>query len=345
MTANLVTSRLHPALDRVLTLAAELGTGGGATAAAESLEAILRGLTRSPAGPAAWSGSALARTGFPVEIAFVAGDPSLRYTAEVASPEVPRRDRLDAALALYRQLAGAEAGLDPELHALLRTAQADGTLKYGAWLAGRHRPGRFQESSYKLYAEVPPETCHQLEAWEQRQVGAPPVLPHRDVQLSMIGHQAGRTELYYGSVGLKPGEVATAMSRIGLAARAPEVLKLLAEAYGRTLHRELPCQDFGWSYAISANGADGESGEVEAFTLYTFANSLLGGDGRIRAAILRLAAAHGWELPLYERLSRPLAERRGALTHHGMFGIVAPVEGPLTLSFGLVPPTAPEVVG
>jgi hypothetical protein len=149
----------------------------------------------------------------------------------------------------------------------------------------------------------------------------------------MVGHQAGRTELYYSSVGLKPGEVATAMSRIGMEARAPEVLALLQEAYGRTLRLELPCQDFGWSYAFSG------SGEAEAFTIYTFANSLLGGDGRIRAAILRLAAAHGWELPLYEAMSRPLAERRGALTHHGMFGIVVPRKGPLALSFGLVPPT------
>jgi hypothetical protein len=339
--ATLTASRFHPALDRALGLAAELGIGSGA---ADSLDRILRGLTANPAGDAgntgntgntAWSGSTLARTGFPVEIAFLAGaagsagDPSFRYTAEVAGPEVPRRERLDLALALGL----ADTGLDPELERLLRAVQAEGTLKYGAWLAGRHR---LAAASYKLYAEVPPATCHLADAWERRQVGAPPVLPHRTVQLSMVGHQAGRSELYYSSSGLKPGEVRTAMSRVGLEARAPEVLDLLQEAYGRTLYRDLPCQDFGWSYALNGDG------EAEAFTLYTFANSLFGGDGRIRAAILRLAAAHGWELPLYERISRPLAERRGALTHHGMFGIVAPARGPLTLSFGLTPPLPSE---
>jgi hypothetical protein len=352
--ATLTASRFHPALDRALGLAAELGIGSGA---ADSLDRILHGLTANPAGDAsnagdtgnagdtAWSGSTLARTGFPVEIAFVAGaataagaagaagDPSFRYTAEVAGPEVPRRDRLSLAQGLYRQLAPPEARLDPELAGLLRAVQAEGRLKYGAWLAGRHR---LAAASYKLYAEVPPADCHLTDAWERRQVGAPPVLPHRTVQLSMVGHQAGRIELYYSSSGLKPGEIATAMSRVGLEARAPEVLALLQEAYGRTLHRDLPCQDFGWSYALKGGG------EIEAFTLYTFANSLFGGDGRIRAAILRLAAAHGWELPLYERISRPLAERRGAKTHHGMFGIVAPARGPLALSFGLTPPLPSE---
>jgi hypothetical protein len=348
MLGTLVESRLHPALDRALALAEALGSGGsvgsGAGAVRASLERILQGLTDSPAGAAAWSGSALARTGFPVEIAFVAGDPSLRYTAEVAGTEVARGDRLLIALALASDLSGFRPGicLNPEIVDLLRSLQSAGTLKYGAWLGGRHRAEGVESASYKIYAEVPPETCHLADAWERRQVGAPPILPHRRVQLSMLGLQPGRTELYYSSQGLRPGEVATALSRIGLERRAPEVLDLLAEAYGRSVGRvgrELPCSDFGWSYAL------GPLGQPEAFTFYTFANSLLGGDGRIRAALLRLAANHsqeGWNLSFYEALSRPLAERRGPLTHHGMFGIVVPVEGPLTLSFGLVPPDPSE---
>ncbi len=336
--ATLTASRFHPALDRALGLAAELGIIQGVE---ESLDRILRGLAANPAGDAAWSGSTLARTGFPVEIAFAAGaagaagDPSFRYTAEVAGPEVPRRDRLSLAQGLYRQLASPEAGLDPELERLLRAVQAEGTLKYGAWLAGRHR---LAAASYKLYAEVPPAACHLADAWESRQVGAPPVLPHRTVQLSMVGHQAGRLELYYSSSGLKPGEIATAMSRVGLAARAPEVL----EPPPGGLRPHSPPGPPLPGLRLELCPAEGRNGEAEAFTLYTFANSLFGGDGRIRAAILRLATAHGWELPLYERISRPLAERRGAKTHHGMFGIVAPAQGPLALSFGLTPPLPSE---
>jgi hypothetical protein len=315
---------LHPALDRALALA-----GGEAAGRARfSLERVLRDLDLLE--PAAWSGSALGRTGFPVEIAFVAGERppgSFRYTAEVAGPAVPRRNRLDLAATLAAELGG--LALDPEIQLRLSAVQDSGTLKYGAWLSGRHGS---RGDSYKVYAEVPPESWSLLEPWERRQVGAPPVLPHRRVELSMVGLQAGRTELYYSSLGLRAGEVATALSRVGWEARAPEVLALLQESYGRTIRCELPCRDFGWSYAL------GPGGEVEAFTLYTFANSLLGGDGRIRAALLRLARAHGWEIPLYEAMSRPLAERRGPLTHHGMFGIVVPASGPLTLSFGLVPP-------
>jgi len=88
--------------------------------------------------------------------------------------------------------------------------------------------------------------------------------------------------------------------------------------------------DFGFSYAVPQGGP-------AVFTLYAFANSLFGGDGRIRAAVLKLAERRGWSLPLYERLSAPLAETRGHITHHGLFGIVVPTEGPLNISLGLTP--------
>jgi hypothetical protein len=323
--AILAAPQLHPALDRALELAARWGGTEGAEA---SLGRVLRRLASSER-EEAWSGSTLSRTGFPVEIAFVAGDPSWRCTAEVAGPEVARRDRLPLALAIAceaSELSGFE--LDAETAGLLDAAQGAGTLRYGAWLGVRQARG---QAAAKVYAEVPAAAGPLLEAWERSRLGAP-ILPNRQVQLSMLGLQPGRTELYYGSLGLRPGEIATALARVGLAGRAPEVLDLLTEAYGRSLGRELPAADFGWSYAL------GPGGEPEAFTLYTFANALLGGDGRIRTAVLRLAAAHGWDLSLYEAISRPLAARRGALTHHGMLGIVVPAAGPLTLSLGLTPP-------
>lgn len=329
MESAVLTSRLHPAVDRALGLAAAIDPGPAAAAEA-ALEEVLHPLAETAA---AWSGSQLSRTGFPVELAFVAGDPSLRWTAEVAAPEVPCGERLAVAMGLYRRLGG--AALPADLSNFLAEAQDDGTLKYGAWLGGRHRRG---QDTYKLYVEVPPEAATRAAAWEREQVGAPPVLPGRGVQLCMLGHHAdaGRLELYYEGEGLRPGEVATAMSRIGLEARAPEVLALFQEAYGRTIGRELPCGKVGWSYSLSTRG------EAPTFTFYTFANSLLGGDSRIRQALLRLCAAHGWALPLYEAVSRPLAERRGFLTCHGLFGVVVAAGAPATICFGLVPPGEAE---
>jgi len=321
MESTVLTSQLHPAVDRALRLAAETALEPAAAAAA-SLEEVF------PEG-ADWSGSQLSRTGFPMELAFVAGDPSLRWTAEVTGPDRPCDERLDVALDLYRRLGGATMPAD--LITFLRSAQTGGTLKYGAWIGGRHRPG---QNTYKLYAEVPPEASALAAAWEREQVGAPPVLEVRGAQLCMVGHHAdaGRLELYYEAEGVLCHEMATLMSRVGLENRAPEVLDLLQQAYERTTRLELPCRKVGWSYSLSARG------EAPAFTFYTFANSLFGGDGKIRAALLRLCAARGWELPLYEAVSQPLAGRRGFVTCHGLFGIVIAAGAPAALSFGLVPP-------
>jgi hypothetical protein len=334
---------MHPSLERALRLAAAQDPEPAAAAAA-ALEEVLRPLAGSPLGEAAWSGSQLSRNGFPVELAFVAGDPSLRWTAEVAGPDRPCRERLAVALDLYRRLGGAAVTVLPaDLITFLDSAQAGGTLKYGAWIGGRHRRGRSGgqsggQSTYKLYAEVPPEAAALAAQWERRQVTAAPVLAVRGAQLCMVGHHAdaGRIELYYEAEGLLCGEVAAAMSRVGLEDRAPEVLDLLQQAYERTIRLELPCRKVGWSYSLSSRG------EAPAFTFYTFANSLFGGDGKIRAALLRLCAARGWELPLYEEVSRPLASRRGFVTCHGLFGIVIAAGAPAAISFGLVPPEEGE---
>jgi hypothetical protein len=329
---NAVASALPPALDSFLALA-EPYAPRSAAAAGESLQAILAGFGELSD---AWSGSALGRTGFPVEIDFLTSARALRYTAEVAGPEVAPGDRLGLALALAGRLAGLAEGapaLDPELRDLLRGETA--RLRYGARLGGRHREKGERADAYEVDVEIPSET-RGAEAWASRLLGSPAVLSHRRAELSRVGLGYGRTELHYSARGLHPGEIATAMGRVGLEARALEVFDLLQEAYGRSFHGELPSPDLGWSYALRPNAR--LEGEGESFTLWISANALLGGDGRIRAALLRLAAAHGWDLGFYEELSRPLAESRSPRTHHGRLGIVAPTAGPLAVRFGLTPP-------
>jgi hypothetical protein len=297
-----------------------------ANTAARTLGTVLEGVRTSVEGERAWCSSALARDGFPLEFAFTSAGHELRYTTEVTGPEVAPGARLATAADLYRWLGGEP--VPARLLERIAAVQGRGPLKYGAWLSGRHRGG---ESRFKLYAEIPAAAGPVLEAWEERRVGRPAVLTVREPRLVMIGCDARRLELYYRARGLRPGEVATLLGRVGLEGRAGELLELLELAYRRPVRRELPSVDFGWSYAFSDHGP-------ETFTLYTFANSLFGGDGRIRRALLGLGERLGWDLSFYEALSRPLSERRGFPTRHGLFGLAIGPVGPPAVAFGLTPP-------
>jgi hypothetical protein len=150
----------------------------------------------------------------------------------------------------------------------------------------------------------------------------------------MLGYHgaAGRTELYYDASHLRPGEIATLLSRVGLKARANDVLQVLQRAYDRPIGYELPGNDFGFSYSLSAQG-----GPVIC-SLYTFAISIFGGDAKIRAGLLRLASSQGWNFSLYERMSEPLVHRRGFITCHTVFGVVVSGPEPPSIVFGLTPP-------
>ncbi len=320
---------IHPSIDRALGLWASADTDS-ADAAARSLGTVLDGIRNSTEGDRAWHASSLARDGFPFELAFTsAGDgngDTLRYTADVAGPEVSPHDRLTIALDLYDRLGGTP--MPRALSRRLAEAQGHGGLKYGAWLSGRHRA---PEAHYKLYAEIPREAGPVLAAWEAGTVGRPWTLAWRGANLAMVGWDGARLELYYRAQGLRPGEVSVLLDRVGLAHRSEELLDALETAYRRPVRRSLPSVDFGWSYSVSPTGED-------TFTLYTFANAMFGGDGRIRKALLRLAEHVDWDLSLYRELSRPLAERSGFVTHHGLFGLVVAATGPPAISFGLTPP-------
>ena len=268
---------IHPAIDRALIIAAEEYGLAIADAASESLAEVLRGFAEQ-GGATAWQSSKLGRTGFPVEFALTtAGAPGLRYTSEVDA--LDPRGRLIRACDTFRKLSG--MAVPDSVTQAAAALQRDATLKYGAWIGCRH--GR-QGNSYKVYIEVP----------QGRAPDSVPVireLQHRKLRVSMIGYQPDCMEMYYAIENPLPGEIGTAMAPIGLESRTEEVLDLLAEARMRPIHREMPCADFGFSYAIPDKGAP-------VFTLYAFANSLFGGDGRTRSALLRLAGTARLEASL-----------------------------------------------
>ncbi len=297
-----------------------------------------------------WSGSVLSRDGYPVELGFVPGVPGVRYTAELPGDA----DRWHRTLGAAR---GLGAAVPPELATTLldplRRIQtgAREALRYGAWLSGRHTADR---TRFKLYTEVPPGSASLWRPWEGTLLDRPAPLPTRVPTLRMVGLDltgaadplgpVGRIELYYDLTSLHPSEVALLAERVGLADRTSEILDLLREATCLPLRHELPARcDWGFSYALEVEPASGTGAPLArpvAFTLYTFANALFGGDGKIRRAILALGRSRGWSLALYERISEPLASRRGFVTSHGVFGatVTADRARPPVATWGLAPP-------
>src|SRR5262245_59487706 len=86
----------HPALTRALRVFAEHSSALARRAEA-SLGVLLNGVRSSCWPEVAWQFSQLTGDGFPVEFAFSSADDVLRYTVEVAGPELPNSRRLGCA--------------------------------------------------------------------------------------------------------------------------------------------------------------------------------------------------------------------------------------------------------
>lgn len=315
---------LHAAqVDRVLRLI-ERSYPSVATEAAPSVSRLLRGLSSSTSGADAWRSSRLCLSGFPVEISLVFGDASLRYTADVTGPEMPPGHRLAEAVRVFEDLSGEAVG-GAYLGALSRL-QAAGSLRYGAWVGGRHSPAGSR--AFKIYAEVPAEAAEAAEQWASETSGDLSALSARRARPVMAGYQSGgRVEIYYRTECLTRNDVASLMRPVGLSGRAADVMGILQEACASAIAFRLPSRVVGFSHAFDA------SGNAAGFTLYAVARELLGRDERVRAAVRRLGQRRGWDTSRYEVLCEPVA---ASLTRHGMFGVVVPGDrAPATATIGL----------
>lgn len=295
-----------------------------------TLRAVLDPLLRAPDDPACWGLSLLTDGGYPCEFTFTTADPEVRFTAEAGRPGRAPERRLDEVLAL---LAGVGApAADPEGPALLRRVQAAGGLRYGAWLGVRHRAGG---RAFKVYAEVPPGGAAAALGFVNPRMRRPVGVAGRAVDPRMLGWNpaTGEVEAYFGVRGLRPWELGALLDPAGLAPRAPEVLRLLQAACGRPLHQRLPGGDYGFSYALPADGGAGCT-----FTFYGFSEALFGGDAGAVRRLPGFFAGVGAGMALYRAMAAPLAGRRGRHTHHGLFGVTVGAGGPPAAHVGLRPP-------
>ncbi len=168
----------------------------------------------------AWRFSRLTSSHHPVEFGFSTHEDRLRVTLEVAGPETPDHDRLDAALRLLSAL-GVPAP-PARCVASWKSLQADGSLRWGCWLGLRQTSRGF---AAKLYVEAPRGAT--AAPWSNRVAGA---------RLRMLGHDpaSGRTELYFALPAMAAAEVAARLSGFGLA-DADGMLDALASVIGLPL--------------------------------------------------------------------------------------------------------------
>jgi hypothetical protein len=288
-----------------------------ADAAEEALMEMLRPVIDSGWPEVAWRSGVLTATGYPVELAWASRDVALRWTCEVAGPEVPEADRL----MLAQQAAGvAGSRLDLRRWSQLQHGQR---LRWGAWLGLRQLDGSRRA---KVYLELP-----------SGEVAPGPWSEAGSQLASCVGltwrmagvNDDGSVELYARVSDLTWSELAAAASLVGHEDRLADLVSnLVAPDHlgGAVLPRPS-----GLSLVLAP------SGTPVALTWFAIAKSVWADDMAVRAAVLRTAALvvhQSDSSDLYQALSSGPDDGRW---RHGMVGAGVDRAGGTWLQAGLRP--------
>lgn len=310
---------------------ARLGDSPAVERARQAMNTILSGV-RSSCWPAvAWRFSALTASGCPLEFSFSSADRALRYTAEVAGPEIDAADRLDLCVALLDRLAPGMQ-LPAGLYRDLRSIQASGRLDWGAWIGARHHD---EGSRYKVYVEVPRDVGCAARSLTDLLPGKALPLAHRRPRFEGIGYEpdTGLLELYFRVDGMEVWETGRLLLLCGLGHRQAELLACMREVYARPLEPHLSRHRYGFSITLDRTGTP------VAATLFSYAVDVFGVDARARTRLLALVPGLDRTLESYRRFSEPLAHEERAPTHHTVVAFTVSGKLPATtLTIGVVPP-------
>jgi hypothetical protein len=307
-----------PALGRAFDRIRAIRTAD-ADAAEEALMEVLRPVIDSAWPEVAWRSSVLTATGHPVELAWASRDVAVRWTCEVAGPEVPEADRL----MLAQQAAAGVAGERPDLRRWSQL-QAGRHSRWGAWLGLRQLGGSRRA---KVYLELPSgevapgpwsDACSRLAS---RVVG---------LTWQMAGvNDDGSVELYARVPDLTWSELAVAASLVGHEDRLADLVTNLV-AQDRLAGAVLP-RPSGLSLVLAP------SGTPVALTWFAIAKSVWADDMAVRAAVLRTTALvvhRSGSSDLYQALSSGPDDGRW---RHGMVGAGVDRAGGTWLQAGLRP--------
>jgi hypothetical protein len=292
-----------------------------------ALNLLLAGINVSPWQEVAWAFSSLTGDGFPIEFTFASSDTAIRYTTEIAGPEVDEREKLARAEQFMMQL---EPGYSDGFSAIFRQIQSAGVLNYGVWMSGRHGA---ENDRYKLYIEVPKEGMAQAMLLLNQIFGRTDLL-NRLIELRLIGYEpaASRLEFYFYSQDLQVWEVKRLLNLCGLVHQEAALLSLLDLCFEGSLERILPRIHMGFSLSVSLTG------EATVFSLFSPARSIWGGDGAIRRALRSISDQRNWNWESYVELSQPISAHTGWKTRHGAMSFVAMPQGDAALYVSLRPP-------
>jgi hypothetical protein len=278
-----------------------------------------------------WTFSHLNKNGFPVEFTFSSLDSGLRYTTEVAGSAVDPHNKLNYALRLLDSLGA--ASLSDRAIARLHQIQSSGSLEWGTWIGVRHRQDR---DTYKLYTQIPVPAAKKTRQLLQNFLDTDSLLPNHAAIPVAIGQECSseRIEFYFriNHLGIQPAELHHLLQRCGLAAKTVELLNFIATIRNHTVWQPsptLPEVTYGFSISL---------GHPTVFSLFTFPGSLMGGDGKIRAAVLATAKQQGWDFRDYARMSQPLANWLNHNRHHNAIAFLVAPHSPLGLHISLSPP-------
>jgi hypothetical protein len=261
--------------------------------------------------------SNLTPAGAPLEVAFVWPGDDVRISVDPCPDATPRHRSETCLRATVNALTARQRSIVEQVD----DWQTHHPMRFGAWLGVRATGGEIQT---KLYLDVPRPAP--WPAWERAFVGAPAVLPRRDVRLTMIGLDAhqGAVELYYRCAPLFPPELDTLLRRFGLRERGHEICAMVQALTLRSIRFKLPSFDMGFSCAF------GEDGRPLAFTWYSTSVGLLGPPAQAQHAILRVGRARDWPMDRYASLTA--AEADGSVPDHGLVGMILPRDGTMRVT-------------
>lgn len=254
--------------------------------------------------------SRLTGDGFPLEFVFSSLDTSIRYTCEVAVPEVAPGERLRCARGLLNALGQSSAlplaGLQEDCR----------HLAWGAWLGGRHTASA---DRYKIYLEAPekltPPARRELRGMLGRYQA---VIESQSYSLRIAGIDpvSEKIELYFRGRSLEPQELRGLLGFSGMADQEQALFSLLEEASQHPARERLPGTQHGFSISLAP------AGDVETFTFFVFARSLFGADPNTRSALLALSQCRGWILDHYAAVSALLKNGHGQGPCHGIVSFI-----------------------
>jgi hypothetical protein len=196
----------------------------------------------------------------------------------------------------------------------------DAALRWGAWGGGFHDG---VANRRKIYIEATPSERAATRA-------APTIrgLPS-GASLRFVGTTKGSNdrEYYFRRDNLTIAEVGRLMCGAELRECATPLLDAIAKTLPWPTRDRLLRADAGFSVVPG-----------RAVSVFTYARRVWGSDASIRRAMLRLAEQRGWDVDLYDEVTRPLQNADGYLTHHGVLAWIAAPERPIELRISVRPP-------